>query len=487
MAPLIQANQAQPGDTTKIRILGVCAPSPNNNYSLENVIEPIGEAKGYFQLFEKNQTVTATATTNILKKPEHGVLRLVTEADRGTLFGSTADPLDPSQPGYAYLPSHDYVGDDTATIQVDFGGGLKVQVRYYFQAMGHGLSDDWANDYCSEKGVYWKISSTLNPNGTSTITSVEYQSPTIDAGATSTDTAALASTLESSILSSFSVDPSIVTLNLADLPVGAVGQTIGTNITLDDNAAGNGWFIDTTPSDNSEYLPTSNPYEWVAKEGSAAYGKMDMLSVLLHEYGHALGIEHSADGHDYMATTPSNSLAPGVRRMPSAEELALMQELVAQAKEEMVATSDPFALSLSKGLSWFDKLTTNGSNDAPTPALPLQGGGGLPIPLGAGFGVAFIGRMRRSSYGGTSPSAELRTGIDFAGAPPVTQYAANATFANLSSTAGWNSQGSVDIASGTATLSEVSSSQTRIDAFLNLQADGTQRSADCVTCLRTTR
>src|SRR3989338_5770091 len=123
-----------------------------------------------------------------------------------------------------------------------------------------------------------------------------------------------------------------VSVNFADLPGGAVGQAVGNTITLDTNAAGHNWFIDTTPADNSEYLPTSNPYEWLAKEGTAAYGKMDMLSVLLHEYGHALGIEHSADNHDYMATT----LTPGVRRMPSAEELALMQELIAQAKGEMV-------------------------------------------------------------------------------------------------------------------------------------------------------
>ena len=105
----------------------------------------------------------------------------------------------------------------------------------------------------------------------------------------------LNSTLNTGILSSLSVDPSLVTLNIADLPGGAVGQTVGTTITLDDNAAGNGWFIDTTPWDNSEFLPTSNPNEWVAKAGSAAAGKMDMLSVLLHEYGHALCIDHSVD------------------------------------------------------------------------------------------------------------------------------------------------------------------------------------------------
>jgi VCBS repeat-containing protein len=252
------------------------------------------------------------------------------------------------------------------------------------------------------------------------------------------------------------LDLNAVNVTFADLPNGAVGQAVGNTITLDTNAAGHNWYIDTTPADNSEYLPTSNPYEWVAKEGTAAYGKMDMLSVLLHEYGHALGIEHSADNHDYMATT----LTPGVRRMPSAEELALMQQLVAQAKGEMVAATE----------------------STPTPALPLQGGGGLPIPLGAGFGMAFIGRMRKSSYGGTS--------IDFASSvmplhsTPQYAVAANATFANLATPAGWNTQGSVDIASGTgsATLSEVSTSQTRLsqvfmlneqDRYLSFTLSGT--------------
>jgi hypothetical protein len=321
---IAQANQAQSGDTTKVRTFGVCSPKPNKYYSLDNVVIPITSAGKYLLAYE-NRTPPAAATTTILQQPKHGVLRLVTEADRGILFGKTADPLDPNANLYAYLPDSNYVGKDTATIQVDFGNGLKVNVKYYFQAVNRGgLGDDWAGTYC-KTGVYWKISTTLDANGNSTITAVEYQSPVAGAtGATAADIAALASTLGTGILGSLAGGPADVNVNITDLAGGALGETTGLNITLDDNATGYNWFIDTTPADNSEYLPTSNPNEWVAKEGTDAYGKMDMLSVLLHEYGHALGIEHSGDNH--MTTT----LTLGVRRLPSADELALMQEHVAQ-------------------------------------------------------------------------------------------------------------------------------------------------------------
>jgi hypothetical protein len=506
---IAQVNQTQPGDTVAIRTLGVCAPVPNDpaNYSLENVIAPKMEAAFYLQEYEgENITYSAPGNITILEQPKHGILRLETETNH---FGSGR--FDPTNPSYAYLPEQGYLGKDSATVMVDIGG-KQVKVKYYFQAVGGGLGSYGIQEYCGKTGYHWKISSILDANGASTITSVEYQSPTIDVGATSTDTAALASTLESSVLSSLSVDPSIVTLNIADLPGGAVGQTVGTTITLDDNAAGNNWFIDTTPADNSEFLPTSNPNEWVAKAGSDAAGKMDMLSVLLHEYGHALGIEHSADSGDYMGTT----LTVGVRRLPSATELALMQQLIAQAKGEVTGTD----------------------SYASTPTLPLQGGGGLPLDLPISLGgLAFAGLLRPNRYGSLS--------IDLAASATQYEAAANATFTNLDTATAWQTQGSVDItpSSGSggvasATLNEVSTSQTRLsqvfmlndndrylsftlagsvldnptgapedafevalldtstgasvvsgdgltrtDAFLNLQGDGTQNAADCVTCI----
>ena len=58
-------------------------------------------------------------------------------------------------------------------------------------------------------------------------------------------------------------------LDVAQLEGGALAQTNGSgvnaSITLDDNAAGYGWYVDSTPSLNEDFLPTSNPNEWIAR------------------------------------------------------------------------------------------------------------------------------------------------------------------------------------------------------------------------------
>ncbi|MCL2524115.1 MAG: matrixin family metalloprotease [Betaproteobacteria bacterium] len=133
------------------------------------------------------------------------------------------------------------------------------------------------------------------------------------------------STLISSAASAFT--------GFTDLPGTAVAQTTGTynsgQIVLDTTAAGYTWYIDPTPFDNTDdYLPTADPNIWKAIPGSEAAGKMDLLSVLLHEYGHVLGLEHSGDPRNFMAAT----LQPGERRLPSAAEQQPMADLIAQIK-----------------------------------------------------------------------------------------------------------------------------------------------------------
>lgn len=107
-----------------------------------------------------------------------------------------------------------------------------------------------------------------------------------------------------------------VRVTLTDRTDGALGVTAGTSISLDTDAVGYGWYIDPTPGQNEEF-PVQGTRGLQATSGEAA-SKMDMLTVLTHEMGHALGLHHTARPGDLMST----SLPPGFRRLPSAQNVA---------------------------------------------------------------------------------------------------------------------------------------------------------------------
>src|SRR5204863_8404462 len=100
---------------------------------------------------------------------------------------------------------------------------------------------------------------------------------------------------------------------------GALGLTGlgGMVVTLDATAAGHGWFVDPTPGDDSEFA-LAGGVEGRAPAGSAAAGRMDLLTVVDHELGHVLGLDDlSASSGDVMDV----SLAEGVRRLPVAADV----------------------------------------------------------------------------------------------------------------------------------------------------------------------
>ena len=333
---------------------------------------------------------------------------------------------------YRYVPSTGYVGTDrvvfsvkgispTAENPVEFKLIYFIKVRPAAQLDIYG-DKPTLKPVCRE--THWRISSGYLE---SEIASRNIQT-------------ALSAWRKVATLSALIASAQQTLTGFTDLPSTALGQTIGEGataaITLDQNAAGHDWYIDRTPLDSSDdYLPTSNPEVWQAKAGSAAAGKMDMLSVLLHEYGHALGLEHSADARDFMATT----LQPGERRLPSSEELQLMSQLVAQLKaDSSAAPSD---------------------TDAPSsPTSPLPG-----MPL-AGLGLFALGRLRSDRYGTQTlfaPNGSVLASVpqyDVAANATLTNgqfNAANNSNSNSTSTApGWATEGSISIATGSATLVE---------------------------------
>ena len=99
-----------------------------------------------------------------------------------------------------------------------------------------------------------------------------------------------------------------VQVSVGGLTGGEVGLTTGTSIVLDRTAAGYGWYVGV---DGLAFSGAGADLSAVA--GSLAVGRIDLLSVLLHELGHVLGLPHgsTAATGDVM----DESILPGQRRL----------------------------------------------------------------------------------------------------------------------------------------------------------------------------
>ncbi len=102
----------------------------------------------------------------------------------------------------------------------------------------------------------------------------------------------------------------VVVQNLAP---GLLGLALGNVIFLDDDAAGAGWFIDPTPLTSEEFFQQTQA--GLAATSQAAIGRVDLLSVILHELGHVLGLEDLA-ADEHQGHVMAETLAPGIRRVP---------------------------------------------------------------------------------------------------------------------------------------------------------------------------
>jgi Ca2+-binding RTX toxin-like protein len=111
---------------------------------------------------------------------------------------------------------------------------------------------------------------------------------------------------------------------VADIGGSALGGvTDDGRIVIDVDAAGHGWFIDATPQTDEEFGRQVRRAQREATSG-AAVERADLLSVVMHEIGHALGLDHD---HGNATNVMNDTIGLGMRRSPTAWDAAVVDWL----------------------------------------------------------------------------------------------------------------------------------------------------------------
>lgn len=110
-----------------------------------------------------------------------------------------------------------------------------------------------------------------------------------------------------------------VNFRISSLSDNVLATTHQDTITIDADAAGRGWFIDSTPADDDEFSPGSISGELRSNGTDSSEIQFDLLTVVMHELGHILGLGHDEPASPVMQAT----LIEGVRRLPAPHETLL--------------------------------------------------------------------------------------------------------------------------------------------------------------------
>ena len=127
------------------------------------------------------------------------------------------------------------------------------------------------------------------------------------------------------------------TLVVSDLPEGQIATALAGKITIDETAGGYGWYYDQRPQDDSEFdVPVPNR-ELQATEYSPAYGKLDLLTVVMRELG-TVYVQGKNRIPKRLRPLMEITLSPGVRRLP---DPALAQILPPQPEVQSAPQTAP--------------------------------------------------------------------------------------------------------------------------------------------------
>jgi hypothetical protein len=160
-----------------------------------------------------------------------------------------------------------------------------------------------------------------------------------------------------------------VSVQLADLHGAFLGLEGDNTILIDPTADGYGWFVDHSPMNDSEFVSTLNPQEEIAPAGSPANGRMDLLTVMMHEMGHVLGLGDVPNGTS-PDTLMTENLPTGVRRLPpNSTNIAPISILHVAPKDDTFGSLGAGVSRLVQGTDAADLAVPPAELISPTPRI----------------------------------------------------------------------------------------------------------------------
>ncbi|MEO5914482.1 MAG: Ig-like domain-containing protein [Luteolibacter sp.] len=106
---------------------------------------------------------------------------------------------------------------------------------------------------------------------------------------------------------------------VSQLPNGYLGEAGGNNIRVDRNAGGAGWYMDASTASDALFGTATSDTRHYTDPTSSAAGRVDLLTTILHEMGHSLGLPDTYRVEDRNSIM-FGQLTTGERRIPSMDQ-----------------------------------------------------------------------------------------------------------------------------------------------------------------------
>lgn len=218
-------------------------PTPNDPTSAVRGSSVSAKLRNYFQTYQNRKINDWDVKVSLLETTKNGELKLGSYIQDSLAYEGYGKTIST----FRYDPQPGYLGKDRAVFAAEYGGKL---YKVVLNIVVSQAIVETGPPTCPEPQLI-RLKKLIKTSGS------DNADPIL--------TNDLATWQRSTNLSALIASAQQSLAGFKDLPATALGQTTGegatASITLDQNAAGHGWYIDPTPLDSSDdYLPTSNPH-----------------------------------------------------------------------------------------------------------------------------------------------------------------------------------------------------------------------------------